>query len=465
MVNFTSMPLLNAIAGSMRRHGIAFVTAGCLFIEPAEDAHAQPLAKSAIFARGPWSLDVSDTRASVRVELNVSSAAQIDVRDREGQLTRTLKASPSTFHTFEITGLSAEREHTYEIKVGSESTSGRFMTAPTPDGNQTFSFLLYGDNRTDHAAHEAVVSSMVPRPGAFLIHTGDFVVDGGTPSEWDKFFRIEDSLLRTRAIFSCVGNHELFGDAGDTYVRLFGPTHTTGVPRLYSTMRWSHARFFLLNAFDAAGDGRAWLERELEQADHEQGLRWRFVVIHQGPYSSGPHGGSHAMVRNGLVTLFRRHKIDAILSGHDHLYERGLANDLRYVVTGGGGAPLYPIKHRLESTRKVESTRHFIEVSVTSDHVTMNVQRVDGTLLETCGFGKEPGWDCDPKVAATPPVAPSTAPSTTPSHRGCVSCAIVETNLGRPHTMVVAAVGLGLFLARRYKKRNAAHAKVEPRLR
>ena len=30
-----------------------------------------------------------------------------------------------------------------------------------------------------------------------------------------------------------------------------------------------------------------------------------------------------------------------VFSGHDHDYERSLINDVTYIVSGGGGAPLY----------------------------------------------------------------------------------------------------------------------------
>ena len=38
-------------------------------------------------------------------------------------------------------------------------------------------------------------------------------------------------------------------------------------------------------------------------------------------------------------------KVDVLFCGHDHLYERGMgvtpSGKLTYVITGGGGAPLY----------------------------------------------------------------------------------------------------------------------------
>ena len=50
------------------------------------------------------------------------------------------------------------------------------------------------------------------------------------------------------------------------------------------------------------------------------------------------------MVRDYAPLLAAGH-VDVLFCGHDHIYERGVGSTptgkLTYVVTGGGGAPLY----------------------------------------------------------------------------------------------------------------------------
>ncbi|MGZ3426659.1 MAG: hypothetical protein ACXVCV_08425, partial [Polyangia bacterium] len=50
--------------------------------------------------------------------------------------------------------------------------------------------------------------------------------------------------------------------------------------------------------------------------------------------------GSNMDARKYIEPVARKHQVDALLAGHDHFYERGNADGLRYFVTGGGGAPL-----------------------------------------------------------------------------------------------------------------------------
>ena len=64
--------------------------------------------------------------------------------------------------------------------------------------------------------------------------------------------------------------------------------------------------------------------------------------MHWGPYDSGNHG-ENTTAQIDWVPVLQQYRVDAILSGHDYDYERGFSSttNLRYIVTGGGGAPLY----------------------------------------------------------------------------------------------------------------------------
>jgi hypothetical protein len=218
-----------------------------------------------------------------------------------------------------------------------------------------------------------------------------------------------------------VGNHEITDGSGASYLRYFGPvegTQTdTGQPQLYGSFRWGNTRFFLLNAMDAwdSGAERAWLEAELARADEEKGLVWRIAVLHHGPWSAGPHGGNPRVTHAQIPSLFTKHKIDLILAGHDHIYERGFAEGLRYVISGGGGAPLYRVDAPLASTRKYEAAHHFIAASVSATGIDLTTTRDDGSVIERCGFTKaSAAWDCDPAKPAAAAVEPAPAAKLTP---------------------------------------------------
>lgn len=62
---------------------------------------------------------------------------------------------------------------------------------------------------------------------------------------------------------------------------------------------------------------------------------WKLVLLHHAPFSSGDSHGSHPH----LQWPFERWGADAVLSGHDHVYERILipGSGMPYFVNGLGG--------------------------------------------------------------------------------------------------------------------------------
>jgi acid phosphatase type 7 len=360
------------IASAMRLRLASFVfvsTASLL-------AQAEP----SKITKGPWAQRVTETTAVVRVEVDPPGPVTLDLSaagsaDSDGGTRRTITSSEArSLHAMSLGELEPGTRYTYQTKGVGPSKSGSFTTAPHPTADAAFHFLVFGDNRTDDAAHAAVVRAMVPVPGDFLIHTGDFVENGGSLAQWQTFFDIEAPLIGSRCLFSAVGNHELSDKSGIEYARFFGPTDLPGLAdvrkgksapaasrpeHLDGTFRWGNARFFLLNGMVTYKNSidRTWLEKALTDSDAERELVWRIVVTHHGPWSSGPHGGNARFADAGVPALLKAHKVDLVISGHDHIYERGWGvvgggtDGIAYLVSGGGGAPTYPIKHRAPQSR------------------------------------------------------------------------------------------------------------------
>jgi hypothetical protein len=205
-----------------------------------------------------------------------------------------------------------------------------------------------------------------------------------------------------------IGNHELYDDwAGANFARFFGLSGETGGSAPYGSVRIAGVRFFFLNGMHdwRSGDERHWLERELATADAEPGLTWRVVVVHHGPWSAGPHGGNTKLLDAHVPELLAAHKVDLVLSGHDHIYERGDSGLLKYIVSGGGGAPLYRVEEPTATTRKVEAAYHFVEITAGADALRIVAHRLDGSTIEQCDLLKERPWGCDP----VPWVAPASS--------------------------------------------------------
>ena len=436
---------------------IAVGAASIALLSGAPRAHAD-----GVFTRGPYPQDLGSRSVAIlfglaephRATLEVSRAGAVLIAPSatsasaapststapkgapsasasvaESAAKTAVSASSDSRHELVVSGLEPATTYRYSVKLDDGRTEGgTFTTAPEDD--RPLSFAMYGDNRGGHEAHAAVVRAMAATSPEFLIQTGDMVYDGSAPDDWAHFFAIEHDLLRDHCMFPALGNHEL-GVPGSDGVRRFADYFRLPAPpgsaERYYTFRWGNVRFFMVDSQnDFIGDERTWLENALTAADAEAGLTWRFVVLHHGPFSSGAHGPSAALVAERVPALLARHRVDLIVSGHDHIYERGVGGGLRYVITGGGGAPLYREFHERGTSQKFEPVNHFLRFSTSAREAKYTALRVDGSTIETCGFAandQAAGWRCDGALLAPAAAMPSCAAGT-PSGATSVSATL-----------------------------------------
>jgi predicted phosphodiesterase len=271
-----------------------------------------------------------------------------------------LDISKSYVCAVEIDGI---KSRTYPINPGS------------PQGDE-FSFLVLGDTRAGNAlAHKKLIDEMNRYKAAFYIHTGDFVHDATDPDQWNEFFEIEKPLLSKMPIVPVAGNHDI-SDIG-IYTNLFFREE-----RFYS---FEYANIMVL-VIDSTipiekGDRQyRYLEKELARYDNS-GLDHLFVAVHHPPFSSGKHGYD-MNVMDTVVPLLEKHDIVAVMSGHEHNYERTKPiNGIVYLVTGGGGSPLRPVDFS-SFTEKALVALHFIKITVSGESVYMQTIDINGKVVD-----------------------------------------------------------------------------------
>jgi len=70
-------------------------------------------------------------------------------------------------------------------------------------------------------------------------------------------------------------------------------------------------------------------------------------------------------VREALTPLFERYGVDIVFNGHHHNYQRSLVHGVTYIVTGGGGAPIYRIRRADEELLAYANTYHVVQITIT----------------------------------------------------------------------------------------------------
>jgi 3',5'-cyclic AMP phosphodiesterase CpdA len=256
---------------------------------------------------------------------------------------------------------------------------------------------VYGDVRGGHATHARLVGHMLREGLDAVAVTGDMVLHGSDEADWQRFFAVTRELLAQVPYWPAVGNHDLGWNgadharsAGEVFALPPGPPGRPPGAYWYSRdIADVHLVFLDSNAYDRA-EQEAWLDADLAAARARR-VRAILAFTHDGPFARGYHGGN-AVARARYVPILAKHRADLLFAGHDHLYQRGEHAGVRYVVTGGGGAPLYALRcgvpgrprcARADGMRAIAREHHSAVLTVARD-LELCVRRADGTLIEKC---------------------------------------------------------------------------------
>lgn len=279
------------------------------------------------------------------------------------------------YHHVELTALDHGTEYYYQVLPWGDIK--QFTTFPTQQ--DTFTFVAFGDTRSDSVSHQSVIDRMAAYEFEFFLHGGDLVNDGNNTSDWRTYFDVEDTLLQIKQFVPAIGNHEFPYWPYDT---LFALPDSKD----YYAINFGHAHFITLNSEAASLDSPStqwlWLKDDLINAGSDTSIYWIIVNFHRPPYSSGSHG-SQIDVRNAWCPLFETYGVDIVFSGHDHDYERTIPiDDVVYIVTGGGGAPLYDVDSTW-FTAYSEKTYHFCLINITDKILLLEAIKPDGTIFDS----------------------------------------------------------------------------------
>jgi hypothetical protein len=355
-------------------------------------AQASPLP----FLKGPYLQSVTPTAVTVVWESETPLPGRVEVT-QEGKSTIQVASLPQRLHEVRVEGLRPGQRYHYRVEAGAERQGGEFATAPAHP--EPFSFVVYGDSRGNAHAHRAVVERVRREVPDFVLGTGDLVDTGENEKDWQLFFTVERDLLRETVYYPSVGNHDRQGRArtADNFRKYFALPADSPSPERYYAFSYSNTRVLVLdsNAYSfALTDQTAWLERELFEAVADPQRKHIFVVMHHPPYSCSAHGGQPEL-REMWTPLFEKYAVDAVFSGHDHVYERSENSGVHYFVTGGAGAPLYPRdprpnKQDASALVYFERTFNYLRVQVVADFVEVTALRDDGTVIESLSWGRMP---------------------------------------------------------------------------
>ncbi|MCF3136018.1 purple acid phosphatase family protein [Streptomyces olivochromogenes] len=282
------------------------------------------------------------------------------------------------------------------------STIASFRTAPaTPE---RFVFTAFGDQGVGQAAN-ANDHLLLRQNPAFHLHAGDICYadgngagktsDGYDPQFWDLFLKQTEPVAKSVPWMVTTGNHDMEAwyspdGYGGQLARFSLPDSgfdPNGAPGVYA-FTYGNVAFVALDANDVSYEIQAnlgytegrqtrWLDRTLARLRAAQGVDFVVVFFHHCAYSTSQHA-SDGGVRKEWLPLFAKYRVDLVINGHNHVYERtdaikggavgrsvpiGASTDptrdgIVYVTAGGGGRDLYSFPSGVKDSYEGHVTRH-----------------------------------------------------------------------------------------------------------
>lgn len=205
------------------------------------------------------------------------------------------------------------------------------------DQGKPFKFGIFGDMRSGVKKHSQLAKLLADHKPQFSVYLGDLCYKHDYKSWKDEFF-IENQLRLISSVPFCnaVGNHEGWKPNTEAFLE--------GVPKIsghhaYYDFYYGDIHFIVLSTehrFHKGSEQYNFLKNVLEQS---QG-KFKIVAMHIPAYGGGGHGENKRLIEL-TKDLFVPNKVDLVLTGHIHNYQRSFVDGIHHLIVAGGGAPLY----------------------------------------------------------------------------------------------------------------------------
>jgi 3',5'-cyclic AMP phosphodiesterase CpdA len=230
---------------------------------------------------------------------------------------------------------------------------------PTPKASVNYQFAVAGDSRGGDAIYSKILERVARDGSAFLIHTGD-LVPSDTPDNWSHFLVLMKGF--TLPFYPVPGNHDISAGKNSGYLQSSGATAMH-----YSFDRGAVHFTFVDSSLGSLFDSEfTYLDNDLAASQ----APIKIVVIHHPPFD--PAGGTHIMANGGdrFMRIVKERGAKYVFAGHIHCYEEAERDGIKYLIIGGGGAPLY-------CAPTAGGFYHYVRVQVTGETLTTEVVKID----------------------------------------------------------------------------------------
>jgi len=304
------------------------------------------------------------------------------------------------YHSVRFTGLKPATMYAYRVGDGYNwSEWNQFRTAepgPTP-----VEFLYVGDAQNDiYQLWSRLIRqgySEAPKV-RFIVHAGDLVNRASRDAEWGEWHAAAGWINRSVVAMPTPGNHEYGSKQLTTHWRPQFTLPENGVKGLEETNYYvdiQGIRMIALNSNRMQKEQAAWLDQLLTNNPN----RWTVLTFHHPVYSAA-RSRDNKEIRETWQPIIDKHRVDIVLTGHDHTYARsnlrtgmntqeGTAGTV-YVVSVSG-PKMYNLDRADWMQRAAEDTQLCQIIRINGDTLQYEARTARGILYDSFDLKKQDG--------------------------------------------------------------------------
>ena len=203
-----------------------------------------------------------------------------------------------------------------------------------PNADGSLKFAVIGDMGVATRAQYEVAQQMETQRQRFdfkaVLMVGDNLYGPERPADYAaKFERPYATLLSAGVKFyAALGNHDEREQRRYEHFNMSGEYYYTWKPGEQDV------RFFFLESTYPDETQLQWMNDEMSKSRE----KWKIVVFHHPPYSSGGRHGSNLPIRRAWEPLFIKYNVSVAFTGHEHFYERIKPQQgILYFISGAAG--------------------------------------------------------------------------------------------------------------------------------
>ncbi|MCE9604683.1 MAG: metallophosphoesterase [Planctomycetia bacterium] len=277
----------------------------------------------------------------------------------------------------------------YAWAVVTPTVGEPFTVATPPAGKPLWTFGFVGDTQQADDRLDPLMAKFESHDVEFVLHLGDMVDEAASDMEWDRL--IAAALKHRVRLMPVVGNHDVrtdYADDGSIRFRQYFPD----LPNTFYHFRHRGVNFLMLNSERSFAPGSEQAKFLKFHLDRQPGTA--IACLHRPTFTADDRDTASMLTRRlWLHDALTKTDAVAVVSGHNHYYDRTKPLDgLTYIVSGGGGGATRETPQPRDFTASLHAGEHHYGIArVYDDRIAVEILTLDdGRTLDAFALPLKP---------------------------------------------------------------------------